>query len=34
MFRFSLDRAGYNPTETSLTPPLALKWQFDAEGKI
>jgi hypothetical protein len=34
MFRFSLDRAGYNPTETTLKPPLELEWQFDAKGKI
>lgn len=34
LFRFSLDRAGYNPAESVLRPPLELKWQFDAKGKI
>jgi len=34
MFRFSPDRAGYNPTESVLRPPLELKWQFDAKGEI
>jgi hypothetical protein len=34
MFRFSLDRTGYNPTENSLSPPLELKWRFDAKSKI
>jgi hypothetical protein len=34
MFRFSLNRTGYNPNESVLRPPLELKWQFDAEGKI
>jgi hypothetical protein len=34
MFRYSLDRAGYNPTEGELEPPLELRWQFDAKGKI
>ena len=34
MFRFSLDRAGYNPTETSVRPPLELKWRFEARSKI
>jgi hypothetical protein len=32
MFRYSLDRAGYNPME--LEPPLELRWQFDTTGKI
>lgn len=34
MFRFSLDRAGYNPNETSLKPPLALKWEYKTGSKI
>ena len=34
MFRFSLDRGGYNPQEKTLKPPLELKWKFDAKGKI
>jgi len=34
MFRFNLNRTGYNPTESVLRPPLELKWQFDAKGKI
>lgn len=34
MFRFSLDRSGYNPTEIVLKPPLELKWTFKAEGSI
>jgi hypothetical protein len=34
MFRFSLDRAGYNPNETRLKPPLALKWEYKTGSKI
>jgi hypothetical protein len=34
MFRFSLDRAGYNRSETQLKPPLALKWQYKTGSKI
>jgi len=34
MFRFSLDRAGYNPNETRLKPPLALKWEHKTGSKI
>jgi len=34
MFRFSLDRAGFNPTETVVRPPLELKWHFEARSKI
>jgi hypothetical protein len=34
MFRYNLNRAGYNPTETDLYPPLVLKWEFKASGKI
>jgi PBP1b-binding outer membrane lipoprotein LpoB len=34
MFRFSLDRCGYNATETILKPPLELKWKFKAKSKI
>ncbi len=34
MFRFSLDRAGYNPHETRVRPPLELEWQFEARSKI
>jgi len=34
MFRFSLDRAGYNPNETTLKPPLSLKWQYKTGSKI
>jgi hypothetical protein len=34
MFRFDLNRTGYNPNESFVKPPLELKWQFDAKGKI
>jgi hypothetical protein len=34
MFRFDLNRTGYNPQESVVAPPLDLKWQFDAKGKI
>jgi len=34
MFRFSLNRAGYNPNETRLKPPLALKWEYKTGSKI
>jgi len=34
MFRFSLDRAGYNPNETRLKPPLALEWEYKTGSKI
>jgi hypothetical protein len=34
MFRFSLDRAGYNPYETQLKPLLALKWEYKTGSKI
>jgi hypothetical protein len=34
MFRFSLDRSGYNATENILKPPLELKWKFKAKSKI
>jgi hypothetical protein len=34
MFRFSLDRAGYNPNEVRLKPPLALKWEYKTGSKI
>jgi hypothetical protein len=34
MFRFDLNRTGYNPNESLVKPPLELKWQFDAKGKI
>jgi hypothetical protein len=34
MFRFSLDRTGYNPTEVTLKPPLKLVWRFKAGAKI
>jgi hypothetical protein len=34
MFRFGFDRAGYNPHEKTVKPPLELKWQFTAKGKI
>ena len=34
MFRYSLDRAGSNPNETRLKPPLAVKWEFKTGGKI
>ncbi len=34
MFRYNLERAGYNPMETKLRPPLELKWEFQAKGKI
>ena len=34
MFRFSLDRAGYNPHETDVKPPLSMKWQYKTAGKI
>jgi len=34
MFRFSLDRAGYNPNETRLKPPLTLKWEHKTGSKI
>lgn len=34
MFRYSLDRAGYNPHETAVRPPLELKWEFQAKSKI
>lgn len=34
MFRYSLDRAGYNPYETDVRPPLELKWEFKAQSKI
>jgi hypothetical protein len=34
MFRYSLNRAGHNPHEVTLRPPLELKWQFRAKSKI
>jgi len=34
MFRFSLDRAGYNPNETRLKPPLVLKWEYKTDNQI
>jgi hypothetical protein len=34
MFRFGLNRSGYNPDESLVKPPLELRWQFDAKGKI
>ena len=34
MFRYSLDRAGYNPVEAKVRPPLSLRWKFDAKSKI
>ena len=34
MFRFGLDRSGYNPTEVVLKPPLELKWEFKSKSKI
>jgi hypothetical protein len=34
MFRFNLDRSGYNATENILKPPLELKWKFKAKSKI
>ena len=34
MFRFSLDRAGYNPHELTVRPPLKLEWEFQAQSKI
>jgi hypothetical protein len=34
MFRFDVNRTGHNPGEGVVAPPLELKWQFDAQGKI
>jgi hypothetical protein len=34
MFRYSLDRAGHNPHETSVRPPLEVVWKFNAQSKI
>jgi hypothetical protein len=34
MFRFGLDRSGYNPSETVLKPPLELKWEYKTKSKI
>ena len=34
MFRFGLDRAGYNANETRLKPPLAVTWEYKTGSKI
>ena len=34
MFRYGLDRAGYNPRETRLKPPLVIQWEFKTDDKI
>ena len=34
MFRFNLNRVGYNPNEKYVKPPLSLKWEHKTDNKI